>query len=302
MALGLPDSAFMRQQHAVRLLQKLQPASRRTLTQAEVELAFQELTMRNASDSGLPRMATALDRERRDSAPRWDMIALGEAATIMPLQYRRDTAHAESAFVRSIAALRRQQTPSQNQRTALGFQAQSLLLRGRAAEAIPILRALLAATERRFGPAHYLTAQAQNLTAKALLSLQQLPESRVLIDSAIANNEAAPTRDANYLGEMYLTRASVLMAMGDWTGAEASIARAGVQRDRLGAQRPLAEVAIRFTTAALHEARGNLAAARKGFEDAVTLAQATLSDGTRNRGLAEEKLAAFRQRHPAASR
>lgn len=299
-SLGATDSAFARQRQAVALMRAAKPRPVRDLTEAEVELGFLEIVLLSQADSALPRLAQALATEYREPAPRWDMIAMGEAVTILPWFYRGDRVRADSAAARAAAALRRDSTASHSRRSALAFTGQALLLRGQPAAAEPVIRELLRATELRLGAAHYLTAQAQNLLARVLLDLRRYDEGTVLVDSAIANLVAAPGHDPLYLGEMYLTRATLAMQVGALDAAQASIAQARAEHARLGAQQqPILDVSILFTTGALHEARGQLREAREAFTAAATEAHARLQPGARNTGLADARLAAFNARHPA---
>jgi len=301
-AIGQTDSAMSRLRRAVQQMHAITPLPESDLAEAEIELGFNEIALLARPDSGLPRLEVAVERARRLPSPRWDQIAMAEAVTIMPYFYRKQPARADSAFERFTDAIARDASNSSAHRSALGFAGQSLLLRGRPAEAEPVIRDLLRTTERRMGAAHYLTAQAQNLLAKVMMELGRPAEGRVLIDSAIANNVAAPVRDPLYLGEMYLTRANFEIAQQDWPDAARSIAEARAQRERLGAQRPMLDVSIGFTTGALLEAQGKVEAARAAFTRAVDVAHASLPPGARNAGLAESKLAAFQTRHADVSR
>lgn len=296
-ALGATDSAFARHRLAVQMMRQLRPIPERDLNDAEVELSFNEINLLQDA-SALPRMVTALERERRAAQPRWDMIAMGEAVMILPYVNQQRPQAADSAFARSEAALHRDTTGSQRHKTALAFQGQSLLVRGRPAEAEPKIRQLLYLTERRLGAGHYLTAQAQNLLARVLLPLGRFAEGRALVDSAIANNEAATARDPMYLGEMYVTRAGFEIKLHDWAAADASLVKAAALRDKLGAQRPILTVSMLYTTAALEEERGRIEQARAQFTRAAALARETLPPGAKNIGLAEEKARAFTVRHP----
>ena len=297
-ALGATDSAFARHRLAVQMMRELRPVPERDLNDAEVELSFNEINLLQDA-SALPRMATALERERRSENPRWDMIAMGEAATILPYFNQQRPGAADSAFERSETALRRDTTVTQRYKTALAFQGQSLLVRGRPAEAEPRIRHLLTLTAKRMGANHYLTAQAQNLLARVMLQLGRYGEGRALIASAIAINEAAASSDPMYLGEMYVTRTGFETQMHDWAAAEASLAKAAAQRERLGAQRPILDVSILYTTAALLEERGRLDQARETFTRALALAREKLPTGAKNIGLAEAKLNGFLARHPS---
>jgi serine/threonine-protein kinase len=299
-ALGATDSAFARHRLAVQMMRQLRPVPERELNDAEVELSFNEINLLQDA-SALPRMVGALERERRAAQPRWDMIAMGEAAMILPYFNQKRPEAADSAYIRSEEALLRDTTATQRYKTALAFQGQSLLVRGRPAAAEPKIRQLLVLTERRLGAGHYLTAQAQNLLARVMLPLGRYAEGRALIDSAIANNEAAVARDPMYLGEMYVTRTGFETKLHDWPAAEASLAKAAALRDKLGAQRPILTVSIQYTTAALEEERGRVEQARATFTRAAALARETLPPGAKNIGLAEEKLRAFTLRHPVAA-
>ncbi len=296
-ALGQTDSAFARQRRAITLMQQFRPLPEHDLNEAEIELSFNEIGLLQSVEA-LPRMAKALDRERAAPAPRWGLIAMGEAVTILPYLYQKHPELADAAFARSESALRRDTTQSQQYRTALAFQGQSLLVRGRPAEAEPRVRELLTITANRLGESHYLTAQAQNLLARVMMELGRYREGRALIDSAIANNEAAQARDPLYLGEMYITRTGFEVKLHDWAAAERSLARAALQRDRLGVQRPILDVSILYTTAALYEEQGRVAQARASFAGAVSLAREKLQAGAKNSGIAEAKLVAFEARHP----
>jgi eukaryotic-like serine/threonine-protein kinase len=297
-ALGATDSAVTRLRTAIRIMERLRPVPIPDLVAAEIELSFDEIVLLSRTDSALPRLDRALGRARSLPEPPWGAIAMGEAVTIMPYHYRGDTVRADSAFARSIAASRRDSSASHHQRSALAFQGQSLLLRGRPAQAAPIIRTLLDGTVQRFGDAHYLTAQAQNLLARVMLELGRHGEARALVDSAIANNEAAPKRDPLYLGEMYLTRANSETGLRDWPAAERSIEQATLQRERLGAQRPILAVSILYTRAALLEAQGRVASAGEAYRRAALEAASTLDAGSRNAGLARKKLQTFEARHP----
>ena len=297
MALGQTDSAMARQRRAIQILRAIPSLANADLADAEVELSFNEIALLQ-SDSALPRMASALERSRREAHPHWDRIAMGEAVTILPLFNQKRIAAADSAFARSEAALARDTSMSQMTRTALAFQGQSLMIRGRAAEAEPRVRRLLTLTASRLGPSHYLTAQAQNLLARVMMQLGRFSDGRALIDSAIATNETATAHDPMYLGEMYITRAGFEIRMHDWTAAQHSIAMATAQRDRLGVQRPILNVSILYTTAALLEERGEAETARTLFVRAADEAHANLPAGAKNVGLADAKRAAFEARHP----
>jgi tetratricopeptide (TPR) repeat protein len=297
-ALGQTDSAVSRLRQAIQMMKQMRPIPVSDLSEAEIELSFDEIVLLSKTDSAVPRLQVALERARQAVKPRWDMIAMGEAVSIMPYFYRGDTVRADSASMRSSVASKNDTSGSHSARSALAFQGQSLLLRGRPAEAEPVIRELLLGTERRFGASHYLTAQAQNLLAKVLLDLGRYAESRVLVDSAIANNERAPARDPLYLGEMYLTRASCETKLRDWAAVGRSLAQAGVQRERLGAQRPILDVSILYTTAALLEEQGRIVQAGTTYRRAVAEASDKLQAGARNSGLAMAKLKAFEARHP----
>jgi eukaryotic-like serine/threonine-protein kinase len=297
--LGRTDSAVSRLRTAVAMMRQIRPIPEQDLVEAEIELSFDEIVLLSATDSALPRLRSALERARRMPSPRWDMIAMGEAVTIMPLHYTNARAQADSAYMRTARALQRDSGNSNANRTALAFQGQSLLLRGRPAQAAPVIRELLEATELRFGASHYLTAQAQNLLAKVMIDLSRYVEARALVDSAIASNEAAAARDPLYLGEMYLTRATCDTKLRQWEAAGQSLRQAAVQRDKLGAQRSVLDVSILYTTAALHEAQGRIAQARELYTRAANTARATLQPGARNLGLAIARLQAFETRHPA---
>jgi tetratricopeptide (TPR) repeat protein len=295
-ALGATDSAFARHRRAIALMEQVRPRPERELLEQEVELRFNEINL--LQDAGaLPRMAAVLNRERALQNPRWDMIAMGESATILPLYNQHHPEAADSAFQRSVAALQRDSSSSQRHKTALAFQGQSLMVRGRPAEAEPLVRRLLTLTRERLGAEHYLTAQAQNLLARVMMALGRNAEGRALVDSAIANNEAAPTHDPMYLGEMYITRAGFEIKLHQWAQVDQSLARAAVQRDLLGAQRPILDISILYTTAAKLEEQGRLAPARDFYARAVSEAHAKLPSGAKNVGLAETKLAAFDARH-----
>ncbi len=297
-ALGRTDSAVNRLRQAIRLMRQIRPTPDADVTEAEIELSFDEIVLLSQTDSALPRLQSALWRERNMPSPRFDMVAMGEAVTILPYFYRRDTLRADSAFARSVLAARRDSSNSNARRTALAFQGQSLLLRGRPAAAEPVIRQLLIATERRFGASHYLTAQAQNLLAKVMIDLGRFGEGRVLVDSAIANNESAAARDPLYLGEMYLTRATCELRLHAWDAARRSLAQAAVQRERLSAQQPVLDISILYTTAALHEEQGRITLAAATYRRAAAEARTKLQAGARNAGLAVEKLKAFELRHP----
>jgi eukaryotic-like serine/threonine-protein kinase len=296
-ALGQLDSSMARQRRAIQLLRAIRPVPNAELADAELELSFNEIALLQ-SDSALPRMASALERSRREAHPHWDRIAMGEAVTILPLFNQKRVAAADSAFARSEAALAHDSSASQLARTALAFQGQSLMIRGRAAEAESRVRRLLTLTASRLGPDHYLTAQAQNLLARVMMQLGRFSEGRGLIDSAIATNEATTAHDPMYLGEMYITRSGFEMRLHDWTAAKRSIALATSQRDRLGVQRPILNVSILYTTAALLEERGDVEQARAMFVRAAADAHANLAAGAKNVGLADAKRAAFEARHP----
>ena len=165
----------------------------------------------------------------------------------------------------------------------------------------PRVRRLLTLTANRLGPSHYLTAQAQNLRARVMMQLGRFSDGRGLIDSAIATNEAATAHDPMYLGEMYITRTGFEIRMHDWTAARHSIAMATAQRDRLGVQRPILNVSILYTTAALLEERGEVETARTLFVRAAAEAHAHLPPGAKNVGLADTKRAAFEARHPVST-
>jgi eukaryotic-like serine/threonine-protein kinase len=300
-ALGQTDSAVARLRTAVRLLRQVQPPAEQELTGAEIGLAFIEINLLARPDSGLPLLASALPRARRLPKPDWGVIGMGEAVAIMPYHYLGQTARADSAFVRAREALARDSSTSNARRSGLAFAGQSLLLRGRAAEAEPLIRELLVATTRRLGASHYLTAQAQNLLARVMMELGRYREGLVLVDSAIANNVAAPARDPLYLGEMYVTRASFEVKARDWPAVRRSLAAAREQQARLGdTQRPILEVSLQMATGAMLDAQGRVPAARIAFESAVGIAHRSLAHGARNRGLADERLAAFQRQHPRA--
>ena len=299
-ALGATDSAFARHRRAVEMMQRIRPLPERELIATEVELRFNEINLLQDARA-LPLMTAALERERQFADPRWDMIAMGEAATILPYYNQKRPEAADAAFERSDAALQRDTSSGQRYKTALAFQGQSLLIRGRPADAEPKVRRLLTLTAQRLGPDHYLTAQAQNLLARVMMALGRFPEGRALVDSAIANNEAAKARDPMYLGEMYLTRAGFEIKLHDWAAVERSLARAASQRDQLGAQRPILDISILYTTAALLEEQGRIGPARETFRRAVAEAHEKLQVGAKNVGLAESKLQAFEARHPTES-
>ncbi|MCU0647299.1 MAG: serine/threonine-protein kinase [Gemmatimonadaceae bacterium] len=298
-ALGQTDSAVARLRTSVQLLRSVRPPAERERAAAEIELAFVEINLLSRPDSGLPRLASALPLARRIATPDWDVIGMGEAVTIMPYHYLGQAARAESAFIRARDALARDSGTSNAQRSGLAFAGQSLLLRGRAAEAEPLIRQLLRVTELRLGHSHYLTAQAQNLLARVMMELGRFREGLVLVDSAIANNVSAPARDPLYLGEMYVTRAGFEITTRDWSAVQRSLAAAKVQQARLGAtQQPILEVSVEMATGALLEAQGQIPAARAAFTRAADIAHAALAPGARNRGLADQRLAAFALRHP----
>jgi eukaryotic-like serine/threonine-protein kinase len=297
-ALGHTDSAMARRRAAVAMLRTFKPVPTQELNSAEIELSFNEINLLQDA-SALPRMTAALERSRNEKNPLWDRIAMGEATMILPYANMQQFAASDSALQRSEDALRRDTSTSQSAKTALAFQGQALLLRGRPAEAEPKVRRLLQLTEQRLGANHYLTAQAQNLLARVMMALGRNREGRALIDSAIANNEAARARDPMYLGEMYVTRAGFETRLHDWNAATGSLRKAGIQRDLLTIQKPILTVSILYTTAALHEERGQIERARAHHAEAVDLARSKLPAGAKNRGLAETKQAEFLARHPA---
>ncbi|MDZ7632714.1 MAG: tetratricopeptide repeat protein [Gemmatimonadaceae bacterium] len=297
-ALGATDSAFARHRRAVQLMRQLRPLPARDLLETEIELSFNEINLLQ-DGTALVRMRDALERARRLTPPPWDMIAMGEAATIVPYHNQQQPAEAEAAFLRAEMALQRDTSPTQRHRTALAFVGQSLMLRGQPAKAEPRIRQLLTLTERRLGASHYLTAQAQNLLARVMMELGRFDEGRALIDSAITNNEAAIARDPMYLGEMYVTRTGFEIKLRDWKAAERSLAQAAGQRERIGKQqRPILDVSLLYTRAALEEGRGRLAEARRLFILAATQARSTLPAGAKNIGIADARLRAFTARHP----
>jgi eukaryotic-like serine/threonine-protein kinase len=300
-SLGATDSAFARHRQGVAMLERLHPVPEYELRHAQVELAFNEIALLQ-DGTAVTRMIDVVNRERASAAPRWDMVAQGEAVMILPLFFRQQTAAADAAFQRATDALAHDSSSSQRHRTALAFLGQSLMIRGRPLEAEPRLRQLLTMTVARLGRDHYLSAQAQNLLAKCLQALDRHQEAWALVDSAIVNNLAAASRDPMYLGEMYLTRATSEIAVRDWAGARRSLASATAQRERLGAQRPLLDVSIRVTTGVLEEAQGDIAAARATLTQAVATAKANLPPGAKNAALAEARLKAFELRHPLAAR
>jgi len=210
----------------------------------------------------------------------------------------------DSAIVRMHAALDRERADPGVRLDEVAYgEAVTVLphyFRKQLAEAEPLLRELLSATETRLGAQHYLTAQAQNLLAKTLLELGRWQDGRVLIDSAIASNLAASSRDPMYFGEMYITRAAFEIGLRDRNAAERTLALAGGQRALLGVQQPILEVSMLYTRGALHEARGQIAAARQSYQAAVTLARTKLPPNAKNLALAEQKLSAFDARHRGA--
>jgi hypothetical protein len=96
---------------------------------------------------------------------------------------------------------------------------------------------------------------------------------------------------------MYITRAGFEIKLHQWAQVDQSLARAAVQRDLLGAQRPILDISILYTTAAKLEEQGRLVPARDFYARAVSEAHAKLPSGAKNVGLAETKLAAFETRH-----
>jgi serine/threonine protein kinase len=299
-ALGQTDSAIARDRAAVAMLRQMRPLPAQMLSQSEIELSFKEINLFNlSSDAALQRMRSALDRERTHAAPSWGTIALGEAVTITPLVTNGRLAAADSAIGRADFALARTPPAAQAARSTLAFLAQGMLLRGRAAEAEPRIRALHSATVERFGAGHYLASQSQGLLARALLAQAKHAEGLLHIDSAIAINRALPATDPYYFAAMYLTRAGFDIAMRRWARAEEHLRLAATQRDRLTTQRAIIDVSLHYTRAMLAEAQGDLPRAGALYREAVALARTELAPGAGHAGIALQKLAAFEAQHGA---
>ena len=142
-AVGRPDSANTRRAAAVVALRQLRPVPEGVLTMAELHSAGGMISSLINEDEALPIMMTALVRARATPTPLWRTIARYEAMSIMPYLRQRGVAAADSAYERSMAALRRDSTNSEDGRYALAFQVQAQGNRGRAAEAIASARLLV---------------------------------------------------------------------------------------------------------------------------------------------------------------
>ena len=297
--IGQPDSGLVKRQRAVEVLRQARPVPELPLAYAEVALGATMIGQYINEDKGLPIIRAGLDRARRLPKPPWDMIARGEAVSIMPYSRQHGEAAADSAYQRSVEALKRDSSNSEEARTALGFQVAALVTRNRAADAVVPARLLLEKTVERLGPTHYLVAQAQNLLGGALTKANRPAEARVIFDSAIVIAESHFTTDPMYLADMYAGRAMAEVVMHDEPATLRSIGRVKELTATLGAQKPTAEMTIERIMSTLDVDQGRIESARGHLERAVEIGRKAFGPtATRTVG-AETRLKDFNAAHPA---
>jgi serine/threonine protein kinase len=292
-AVGRPDSANTRRAAAVVALRQLRPVPEDVLTAAELLLAGGMIASMINEDKALPMLMAALARARATPAPQWGTIARYEATSIMPYLRQRGEAAADSAYERSMDALRRDSTNSEDGRYALAFQVQAQGYRGRSAEAIASARLLVDKTAQRLGPTHILVAQAQNLLAGNLGAVNRTVEARALFDSAIVIAESHPTSDPMAVADMYAGRAMVEVRAHDARAVTASLERVRLLTLKMGAQRPVAEMTIERIASTMDVDQANFASARRHLVRAVEIGREKLGPTATRTVAAEDRLKKF---------
>ncbi len=295
---GKPDTGFVRRQLAVEILRELRPTPDFLLAYAEIALASTMIGNYIHEDAGLPLMREGLERARRLPTVPWDVIARAEAVSILPYSRQKGEAAADSAYSRSVEALKRDSANSDESRAALAFQVQALIARNRAGEAVAPARELLDKTFHRLGPTHYLVAQAQNLLGSALNKANRPAEARVVFDSAITISESHAATDPMYLADMYAGRAMAEVQLHDEPAVLRSIARVQQLTATLGAQKPTAEMTIERILSTLDVDKGRLASARGHLERAVAIGRQAFGPTATRTVAAEKRLKEFDTAHP----
>ena len=292
-ALGNPDSANVRRAAAVVALRGLRPVPEALLIKAELQSAGGMISSMLNEDKALPIIKAALVGVRKSAQPEWGSIARYEAMSIMPYLRQQGKASADSAYDRSMAALRRDSANSDDGRYALAFQVQAQGYRGRSAEAIASARMLVNKTVQRLGPTHYLVAQAQNLLAGNLGRVNRHVEARALFDSAIVIAESHPTTDPMALADMYAGRAMVEVQQHQARAVAQSLERVRLLTLKMGAQRPIAEMTIERIASTMDIDQRHFASARRHLERAVAIGREKLGPTATRTVAAVDRLKAF---------
>ncbi len=301
-AIGLPDSANARRTTAVAALKRLRPVPEHLVTAAELQLAGGLIASMINEDKALPMLQAALRRARGMAQPNWGAIARFEATSIMPYLRQHGEAAADSAYERSLAALLRDSTNSDDGRYALAFQVQAQNYRGRATQAIASARLLVDRTAQRLGPTHAMVAQAQNLLAGTLGRVNRHAEALALFDSAIVISESHPTTDPMTVADMYAGRAMVEVQMHDAGAVAQSLEQVRLLTLKMGAQRPIAEMTIERIASTMDVDQGNSASARRHLERAVAIGREKLGPTATRTTAAEDRLKKFDEERFAAKR
>ena len=259
-------------------------------------------------DSGIAMLRSALARERASTAPRGQIVASGESSLGVALNIKGDIRGSDSAFASAIAVLSADSVRSAEElATALVNWGTMFANRGNLPKAVELSRRALAIMEQTNGNTHMDAAVLQSRLAQDLMQMNQVPEARALIDSALTTLEAFNPPSPGEIGYALRVRSRLELAAGDLPAAERTLARARLLLPQLEVDRAELEFDLSLVEVRILDARRDRVKMRTVLQRAADFARKEFGPANPRTQIAEKRLATLdstlaAQRAPVVAR